>query len=1034
MPFNIITSTDEATVVAEYTKQKSRSEAYQSEAALEDAFIKQLVAQGYTYMNINSSKDLVDNLRTQLEKLNSYKFSNDEWTRFFKEKLSSASATNAIVEKTRKIQEDNIQVLTRDDGTSKNIMLINKKNIHANYVQVINQYVENNGNKDNRYDVTILVNGFPLVHVELKRRGVNIKEAFNQIERYQRDSFWASSGLYEYIQIFIISNGTNTKYYSNTTRISAIEERKRGRVAQKTSNSFEFTSFWSDANNKVIYDLVDFTNTFLQKHTLLNVLTKYCVLTADDLLLVMRPYQIVATERILNRILIADNHKLAGTINAGGYIWHATGSGKTLTSFKTAQLASKIEGVDKVLFVVDRKDLDYQTMREYDRFEKGSANGNRSTAILQRQLEDKDAEGVHQEYKIIVTTIQKLDHFITKNPNHDIYDKHVVMIFDECHRSQFGDMHSKIVKKFKNYNIFGFTGTPIFAVNSNGKKYASINGDHALRTTEQAFGDKLHTYTVVDAISDGNVLPFKIDYINTIKQKIDGEEDQVEAINTESALLADERIEEIVRYTLKNFNKKTKRSGTHQYGFNSTTNVADVILGKEKQTVKINAQGFNSIFAVSSIEAAKKYYLEFKRQIKNSGIKLNIATIYSFGANEADPDGFIDDENSDSAEGLDMTSREFLESAIRDYNATFHTAYDTSSAKFPNYYKDVSLRMKNREIDMLIVVNMFLTGFDATTLNTLWVDKNLEYHGLIQAFSRTNRILNSVKRFGHIVCFRDLQNATDNAIALFGDKDASGLILMRPYNDYYHGYDDEEKHHDGYIDCVDKLITKFPIGEKILGEKAIKEFLQLFGKILRLRNILQTFDEFAGNEILSEIEYQDYTGMYNDLYDEIRNDVEAEDILNDIVFEIELVKHTEVNIDYILEMVQRYHAAKCQDKEILVDIDRAIRSNPELKSKKALIEDFIDSINIHANKDWVTFVQEQRDAEIARLIQEENLKVEETKAFLEKSFRSGALKTVGGDIDKLMPPISIFGGKRAATRARIVEKLKIIFDKYLDAI
>ena len=1028
MPYNIIASTNEATVVTEYTQQKSRSDAYQSEAALEDAFIKLLTSQGYTYLKIHSSKELTDNLRAQIEKLNNYKFTDSEWKRFFGQNI--ANENEGIVEKTRKIQEDNVQVLKRDDGSSKNITLINKDNIHANSVQVINQYVEENGNHETRYDVTILVNGLPLVHVELKRRGVALKEAFNQIERYQRDSFWADSGLYNYVQVFVVSNGTRTKYYSNTTRISAIKERANGKKSvQKTSNSFEFTSFWADANNKVIFDIVDFTKTFFQKHTLLNILTKYCVLTSDDLLLVMRPYQIVATERILNRIEIAGNYNLMGTVDAGGYIWHTTGSGKTLTSFKAAQLASKRPDIDKVIFVVDRKDLDYQTMKEYDRFEKGAANGNRNTTILQHQLENKDAHGNPKDCKIIVTTIQKLDRFITKNPTHDIYNKRIVMVFDECHRSQFGEMHMRITKKFKQYHIFGFTGTPIFAVNS--QRGANPN----LRTTDQSFGLRLHTYTIVDAIRDGNVLPFKIDYINTIKADQDRQDQQVEAINTNSALLAPERIAGVTSYILDHFDQKTKRSS--YYSFGKTLNVADVVLGKEKQSTKVQVNGFNSILAVSSIEAAKMYYLEFKRQLaERKGQKLKIATIYSYGTNEEEPDGFIDDEDSDSTDGLDSTSRDFLDMAIDDYNAMFNTAYDTSTAKFPNYYKDLSLRMKNREVDLLIVVNMFLTGFDATTLNTLWVDKNLEQHGLIQAFSRTNRILNSVKTFGNVVCFRDLQKATDDAISLFGDKEASGIVLMKSYKDYYDGYDDEEKHHKGYVERVNELLGKFPIGEQIIGEKATKEFISIFGHILRLRNILTTFDEFAGNEILSPIDFQDYIGMYNDLYDTIRRAAETESIAEDVVFEMELVKQTEINIDYILTLVQKYHAENCQNKEVLAEVNRAVRSSVELRSKRELIDSFIATINAETDvcKDWPGFVSSQRELELNRLIFDEKLKTEETKKFLEDAFHNGALKTSGVELDALMPPMSRFSGNRHEKKKQIVEKLKAFFDKYYDAV
>ena len=1030
--YNIIVSTAEATVVSEYEPQQTRSDTYQSEAALEAAFIKQLTEQGYTYLQIHNSDELVKNLREQLEKLNSYHFSEDEWKRFFSQNL--ANSNDGIVEKTRLIQEDNVQVLKRDDGSSKNITLIDKKNIHNNSLQVINQYVENSGNYDNRYDVTVLVNGFPLVHIELKRRGVALKEAFNQIERYQRDSFWAASGLYEYVQLFVISNGTRTKYYSNTTRISAIKERDGKKKVQKTSSSFEFTSFWADANNKVIPDLVDFTRTFFQKHTLLNIITKYCVLTSEDLLLVMRPYQIAATERILNRIEIATNYKKMGTTDAGGYIWHTTGSGKTLTSFKTAQLASKLPYIDKVLFVVDRKDLDYQTMKEYDRFERGAANGNKSTKILQRQLEDKDAKGNPHEYKIIVTTIQKLDNFITKNPKHSVLDRHLVLIFDECHRSQFGDMHIRIEKYFKNYHIFGFTGTPIFAKN------AQSGGNPNLRTTQQAFGDKLHTYTIVDAINDGNVLPFRIDYINTVKKKEGGKDKQVEAINTDSALLAPERISEVVTYILDHFDHKTKRN-TGFYTFSKLTNISAVAKNQdtkeEKQKVKLN--GFNSIFAVSSIEAAKLYYMEFKRQMAENPEKaLKIATIFSYGQNEDDPDGFIDDEESDNTDGLDLTSREFLENAIKDYNEMFNTAYDTSSDKFPNYYKDLSLRMKNREVDLLIVVNMFLTGFDATTLNTLWVDKNLKQHGLIQAFSRTNRILNSVKTFGNIVCFRNLQKETDDAIALFGDKNASGIVLMKSYNDYYYGYDDENgKHQKGYEERIAELIQKYPLGTDILGESAKKDFIASFGNILRLRNILSTFDDFQGNEILSAIDMQDYTGIYNDLYIEFRPKVQAENIDDDIVFEMELVKQIEVNIDYILMLVAKYHKSNCKDKEVLIAIDRAIKSSMDLRSKKELIEGFIATINSQTdvNSDWKKFVMEQKETDLSTLIADENLKDEETRKYIDNAFRDGAIKTTGTDIDKLMPPVSRFGGgNRAAKKQGIIEKIQAFFEKYFGII
>lgn len=1016
--YNMILATNESTVVAEYEPQPRRSDAYQSEAALEQAFIKMLSEQGYEYININNENDLIHNLRKQLELLNNYSFTDKEWDSFFKHKI--ANNNEGIVEKTRKIQEDYVQNLIRENGTTMNISLIDKKNIHNNRLQVINQYEEDGGKYDTRYDVTILVNGLPLVHVELKRRGVAIKEAFNQINRYQRDSFWAKSGLYEYVQIFVISNGTNTKYYSNTTRFSHIKEnegtsRKR---SKKTSNSFEFTSFWADGNNRIIPDLVDFTRTFFAKHTILNILTRYCVFTTEELLLVMRPYQIVATEKILNRIEVSTNYKKTGTIEAGGYIWHTTGSGKTLTSFKTAQLASNLPYIDKVLFVVDRKDLDYQTIKEYDRFEKGAANSNKNTAILQKQLEDSTS-------RIIVTTIQKLDVFITKNPMHPVRDKHIVLVFDECHRSQFGDMHTRIVggtikkkekvvkvdRYFRNYHIFGFTGTPIFSVN------AKSGGNPNLRTTKQAFGDKLHTYTIVDAINDGNVLPFRIDYINTVKQKDEENDKKVTAIDTEEALASPERIREIVNYILEHFDQKTMRNSYYS------------LKGK-----RVN--GFNSMFAVSSIPVCKKYYLEFKKQIAQKHRDLTIATIFSFAPNEEDSaDGILEDESFDT-EGLDQSSRDFLKMAIDDYNGIFKTNFDTSSKGFQDYYKDLSDKVKKREVDLLIVVNMFLTGFDATTLNTLWVDKNLKMHGLIQAFSRTNRILNSVKTFGNIVCFRDLEKATNDAIKLFGDKEANGIVLLKSYDDYYYGcVDDKGKIIKGYEERIEELLSRFPLGEPIIGEQNMKDFVVLFGNILRLRNILTAFDRFAGNEILSAIDFQDYTGTYHDIYEDIKaKPGDKVSIIDDVVFEMELVKQVEVNIDYILMLVAKYHEDNCKDKEILVAIDKAIKSSLQLRSKKELIENFINTINTDSNinDDWQEFVKEQKKLDIQNLIGEEKLKPEETIKFVDNAFRDGILKTTGTDLDKIMPPVSRFGGggSRDKKKQTVINKLKIFFEKY----
>ena len=1029
--FNIVAETNENTVVTEYTPVTKRSDAYQSEAALEAEFIRLLTEQGYEYLPIHSEEDLVLNLRRQLEKLNNYVFSDSEWKQFFSECV--ANKNEGIAEKTRKIQEDYVQVLHRDNGTTKNISLIDKKNVHNNSVQVINQYVigQDAGVKhDNRYDVTVFVNGLPLVHIELKRRGVAIREAFNQINRYQRDSFWAGSGLYEYVQIFVISNGTNTKYYSNSTRYNAIKDASSGKVKkEKTSNSFEFTSFWADANNRVIPDLIDFTKTFFAKHTILNILTKYCVFTSESMLMVMRPYQITATERILNRIEIANNYKKYGSIAGGGYIWHTTGSGKTLTSFKTARLASNLPYIDKVLFVVDRKDLDYQTMKEYDRFEKGAANSNTSTAVLKRQLEDDNC-------RIIITTIQKLSTFVNKNKGHEVYQKHIVIIFDECHRSQFGDMHTAIVKNFKKYHIFGFTGTPIFAANTGAVR------NPKMFTTEQTFGDQLHTYTIVDAINDKNVLPFRVDYIKTMDVEPDIDDKDVWDIDREKAFMAPERIELVTKYILEHFDQKTYR-GDRSYAFNVLTNISEVASAKngavEEIKQKQRVSGFNSIFAVASVPMAKLYYAEFKRQMEADPTKkLRIATIYSYGANEEETDGILDEENPEDTSALDQSSRDFLEAAIRDYNEMFHTNYSTDGDKFQNYYKDVSLRMKNKELDLLIVVNMFLTGFDATTLNTLWVDKNLKMHGLIQAFSRTNRILNSIKTFGNIVCFRNLQRRVDDAISLFGDKNASGIVLLKSFKDYYYGYTDaKDVLHPGYADMIEELTTKFPLSEpQIIGEQNQKNFIALFGAILRMRNLLLSFDEFAGKEILSERDLQDYLGRYQDLRDEWkrrREDKQKEDITDDIVFEIELIKQIEINIDYILLLVKKYHDSHCEDKEILIDIRKAMDASPELRSKKALIETFIAGINDVDDvlTEWRSFVVEQKEKELASIVAEENLKPEETRKFVENAFRDGEIKTTGTDIDKLMPPVSRFGGgNRAEKKQTIIDKLLAFFEKY----
>lgn len=1011
----------ESTVVAEFISEVGGQAAYQSEAELEKEFIAQLQAQAYEYLPVTTEAQLVLNLRRQLEALNGINFSDAEWERFFVERIAGSNDT--AEDKTRRIQEDHVQLLTRDDGSTQNVKLIDKVHIHNNRLQVINQYEIGQGEggaaRSNRYDVTVLVNGLPLVHIELKRRGVDIREAFNQINRYARESFWAGSGLFEYVQIFVISNGTLTKYYSNTTRRQHIKEAQGGKKgARATSNSFEFTSWWADAQNKPIQGLAGFTKTFFAKHSLLAVLTRYCVLTADRMLLVMRPYQIVATERILNKIDIAKSSRTLGTVEAGGYIWHTTGSGKTLTSFKTAQLASRIEGVGKVLFVVDRKDLDYQTMLEYDRFEKGAANSNTSTAVLKRQLGDPKA-------RIIVTTIQKLATFIAGNRAHDVYDGHIVIIFDECHRSQFGDMHVAVTKAFKRYNLFGFTGTPIFAENS------SSSGKPNLRTTQQAFGDKLHTYTIVDAITDKNVLPFRIDYVNTIKLPEGIADKKVSAIDTERALLAPERIAQVVAYIREHFDQKTRRSGYYRHRVYSDVSEVVAARGKgegRKEVRQLN--GFNALLATASIDAAKRYYAEFQRQQQDvpAAQRLKVGLIYSFAANEGEGDGVLAEEGFET-DGLDQPSRDFLDAAIAEYNAYFGTSYDTSSDKFQNYYKDMSLRLKNRELDLAIVVNMFLTGFDATTLNTLWADKNLRSHGLIQAYSRTNRILNSVKVYGNIVSFRDLEQATNDAIALFGNKDAKGVVVLQPYAEYFGTYEAK----------VAELLERFPLdGMPVEGEAAQKAFIALFGSILRLRNILASFDDFSGDDVLPDGTVQDYQSRYLDLHAEFRraSEAEKETINDDVVFEIELIKQVEITVDYILLLVQQYRKKRGdgEDKEILAEIRRAIDSSPGLRNKKDLIEAFVSRISASDKVDeqWAAFVTDRRTAELESIIAEEGLRPEETREFVERSFRDGAVQQSGTAITKILPPVSRFAGNggHGEKKRRVLARLVDFFERF----
>ena len=965
--------TEESTVVARYEPAERDRTTYQSEAALEAAFIKQLQAQAYEYVRFDTENDLIANLRAQVEALNDYRFSDAEWKRFFRKSI--AASNDSIIDKTRRIQEDHVQVLRRDNGEFKNIRLIDKKRIHNNRLQVTNQYVVDTGAHRNRYDVTILVNGLPLVHVELKRRGVPIREAFNQINRYQRDSFWAGSGLYGYVQVFVISNGTDTKYYSNTTRLDHVTENTGGRRQAKAANSdsFEFTSWWSDARNRPVADIEGFTRTFFAKHTLLAVLTRYCVFTTAEKLLVMRPYQIAATEQILQRINTSTLNKRTGSPAAGGYIWHTTGSGKTLTSFKTAKLAAGLEDVDKVLFVVDRKDLDHQTIKEYNRFSAGTVSANQSTTQLAAQINDP-------EQRIIVTTIQKLSNFVGGHRRHSIYNGHVVLIFDECHRSQFGDMHTAITKTFRNYHLFGFTGTPIFAENS------GTSGKLDLRTTAQAFGDQLHTYTIVDAIRDKNVLPFRVDYIDTIKMPDDVHDGEVSGIDTEQALLAPQRLSQVVRYIRKHFAQKTKRASSY------TLHDARV-------------RGFNSLFATASIRAAREYYSEFKRQQEGLPVdqRLTVGIIYSCAPNADAPGGLLGEESVDPTR-LSADDRAFLDAAIGDYNRTFATSCSTDAQGFENYYEDISERLTKKAIDLVIVVNMFLTGFDSKTLNTLWVDKPLRTHGLIQAFSRTNRILNSVKTYGNVVCFRNLQEQTDEAIALFGDKDAGGLVLLRPYAEYL----------QEYLEKVSELRAGFEPGGVIASESEQKRFIRLFGAILRLRNILTSFDDFADADVLDVGELDDYKSVYVDLYQELRRTrtAEKEVINDDLVFEIELVKQVEVNVDYVLMLVEKHRGElDGGDREIPVDITRALASSPSLHNKRDLIEDFVRSVSSTGDvaAQWEAHIAGRQQAELDALISEERLKAEPTRRLVAAAL--GGLARIGVEgtaVSRILPPMSRF--------------------------
>lgn len=1049
MQQSIILEDKKRTVVAEYNPIQRNDDEYESEDRLEKGLIKILAAQGYGTPHIHSEAEMLANLRQQLEQLNDFKFSDKEWTTFFKQNIACDAndgtnvSSDIIEECTTKIQETHTFSLTRDDGSTKNVDIIDTANPYRNTLQVINQYVADEGAHKNRYDVTILVNGLPMVHIELKRRGVNIKEAFNQINRYGRDSFWSGSGLFNYVQIFVVSNGTNTKYYANTTRYAHVKEQgnKVQSKIKKDCNTWEFTSYWADEQNNIIADLDDFARTFFAKSTILNILTRYCVFTVDKNLMVMRPYQIAATENILLRIRRAMNLHQEGTRDGGGYIWHTTGSGKTLTSFKTAQIASKMDDIDKVLFVVDRKDLDYQTMKEYDNFQKDSANSNSDIKILHKQLNDSQCS-------IIITTIQKLSILLNKKDERykvNCLDKRIVFIFDECHRSQFGDMHKVIIKKFKKYMIFGFTGTPIFAENSGS----------ARKTTADLFGDKLHTYTIIDAIRDHNVLKFHIDYIRTMRMKDDVKDEQVWGIETKEALHDPRRITNNVRYVLDHYAAKTKRA--ESYVMSKIENVEEVVKrGRKVEEIKRKHKvgGFNSILAADSVEMAIAYYNEFKKQQESLPInnRLKIATIFTYGVNQEEDeyDDDIIDDTSETPEDVSQLKQkspaayEALEKAIVDYNNMFHVNYSLNCDSFQNYYKDVSLRVKNREIDLLIVVGMFLTGFDAKTLNTLWVDKNLKMHGLLQSYSRTNRILNTIKNCGNIVNFRNLEQETNKALSLFGDKDASGVVILRPFNDYYNGYTtiekEEPKYHKGYVEIVKELLEKYKPTEAffhLADLETKRNFVKLFGAYLRMNNLLSIFDEFTEDKKIIKIgQVQDFTSIYQELRDELKNGEPGGDnknINDDLEFEMELVKQIQVSIEYILALVMQYHESHCINKEIRVDITKAVKASPDLRDKIDLIERFIDQMTASSGDvfdEWDKYVAEQKEAELKAIIAEFDLKEDETREFLKQSEEDGYISSSGTGLAKVLPPINPFSPERAEIKAKVFAALEALFNRY----
>jgi len=997
-------------ILAKYKKPYRARDSFQTEADLEREMVADLINLGYEYLNASSVGDLYDNLRVQIEKLNRVRFTDSEWKRFLIEYVDSPN--DGMVEKTRKIQENEVYDFIFDDGHLQNIKIIDKKNIFNNFMQVTNQ-VSQTGIHKNCYDVTILVNGLPLVHVELKRRGVSLHEAFNQIHRYSKESFNSENSLYKYVQIFVISNGTYTRYFANTTA--------------KNKNHFEFTIEWADARNKIIRDLKDFTETFFEKRTLLEVLTKYCVFDVNNTLLVMRPYQIAATERILWKIESSYQNKNCGKVSAGGFIWHTTGSGKTLTSFKAARLATKLEYIDKVFFVVDRKDLDYQTMKEYQKFQPDSVNGSKNTKELKYNIELDDN-------KIIVTTIQKLNEFVKRYPKHEIYNKHCVIIYDECHRSQFGEAQKNIRKAFKKYYQFGFTGTPIFSQNA-------LGGE----TTAGIFGAQLHSYVITDAIRDGKVLKFKVDYNNINAKYKDAEinsgkidekdkKTELELKNLEKKmLLHPERISEVTKHILKVFDTKTRRNEHYNL--------------KQRRV-----NGFNAMFAVQNIEAAKSYYTEFKRQQKDlpEEEKLKTATIFSFAVNEEQSAiGDIHEEEFET-ENMELSSREFLDKVIEDYNKNFKTNFSTDGKGFQNYYKDLSLKVRDREIDLLIVVGMFLTGFDAPTLNTLFVDKNLRYHGLIQAFSRTNRIFNKVKTFGNIVCFRDLEKATKDAIKTFGDENSINIILEKSYKEYMEGFHDKEtgKYEQGYISLCNEILEKFKDPTEIVKDSDKKEFVKLFGELLKMENILKNYDEFSEfTPLISEGQMQDMKSVYVTIREEMIRGKKVDPYgpdgggsnidFSDIEFQIELLKTDEINLDYILELILEKYKGNNDIESLKSEIRKVIRSSLGTRAKEELIIDFINKTDLSKLKTaddileaFYNYAKNQKEIEISKLIDDEDLK-EDSERFIKKSIERGEVDSAGTELDDILPPTSRIGGAREKKKRSVFEKIQKLVDIFI---